>query len=191
MPGRSSPDGRLPTPSASGRSARGDWASTVPGELQLTGRYGVRLGETLDEARASFEAAVARAAADEPALADHPPQVTWWGAEFASASTSEDAAIVGALRAAGAPPDLTAAPYGSDLRLVLGMAGLPAVQFGPGRPDDAHTDDESVRWSEVVACARTIALAAARLMALGSPVDNPAASRAAPGTLPSCRRPMI
>jgi acetylornithine deacetylase len=164
----------LPYPISVGTIAGGDWASTVPEAVTLTGRYGVRLGESLDEARAAFASAIAAACRTHPRLAEHPAEVTWWGAEFASASTDADEPIVGALHNAGAPPGLLAAPYGSDLRLVVGLAGLPTVQFGPGRPEHAHTADEQVAWKDVIDCARVLALTAGDFCGvLDAAVDNP------------------
>ena len=44
----------------------GDWASTVPDRLVAEGRYGVRLGESLEDARAAFEQALARTGSSTP-----------------------------------------------------------------------------------------------------------------------------
>lgn len=164
-------DWPLAYPISIGTIAGGDWASTVPEDVVMTGRYGVRLGESMAQARAVFEQALARAAADSPWLSQHPPEITWWGAQFASAATDPGAAVIAALRAAGATGALAAAPYGSDLRLTVGLAGLPTVQFGPGRPEAAHTAQESVHWPDVVASATTIALAAGHFLGPGD-VDN-------------------
>jgi len=62
----------LAYPLSIGRVSAGDWASSVPDLLVAEGRYGVALGEPVDEARAAFEAAVAAACAGDPWLAAHP-----------------------------------------------------------------------------------------------------------------------
>ena len=46
----------LAYPLSIGRVSAGDWASSVPDLLVAEGRYGVALGEPVDEARAAFEA---------------------------------------------------------------------------------------------------------------------------------------
>lgn len=139
----------------------GDWASTVPDLLVAEGRQGVAIGETVEEARAALEAAVADACADDPWLAENPVEVTWWGGQFASGRTPPDSPIIAGVAAAhaevlGGEPDLYGGPYGSDLRLLTGLGGIPTVQYGPGRPFAAHTPDEWVAIEETVDCARVL-----------------------------------
>jgi acetylornithine deacetylase len=166
-------DWDLAYPISVGTVHGGDWASTVASRVELTGRYGVRLHETTAQAQAVFEAAVAAAADSHPWLAEHPPAVQWWGAQFASACTDPGAPVVSALIDAGACGPVAAAPYGSDLRLLVAMGGLPTVQYGPGDPRAAHTAQESVAFADVVRCARTLALTALRGTARAAvPVDN-------------------
>ncbi len=153
-------DWPLAYPISIGTISGGEWASTVPADVALTGRYGVRLGESLDDARREFEQALAAVCSTDPWLVDHPPEVSWWGAQFDSAATGSREPIVAALASAGAPAATAAVPYGSDLRLLVALGGIPTVQFGPGTPEAAHTEDEWVHWPDVVACARTLALTA-------------------------------
>ena len=62
--------------------------------------------------------------------------------------------------AGGHPQDVYGAPYGSDLRLLTGLAGIPTLQYGPGDARLAHGPDESVPLDEVVTAARTLSLVA-------------------------------
>ncbi len=50
----------------------------------------------------------------------------------------------------------TTAPYGCDLRLLTGLAGIPTVQYGPGDAAIAHAPDEYVLVSELETTARVI-----------------------------------
>lgn len=139
----------------------GDWASTVPDLLVAEGRFGVALEESMDQARASLEEAVATASASDPWLADHPVEVTWWGGQFASGRTPADAAVIAATAQAhalttGTTADLYGGPYGSDLRLLMGLGGIPTVQYGPGDARAAHAPNEWVAIDEVVDCARVL-----------------------------------
>ena len=156
----------LPWPLSIGVVRAGDWASTVPDHLVAEGRYGVRLGESLEEARASFEGVVARACAADPWLRDHPAEVTWPGGAFASAALPHDdpllSDVVDCVVAQGSPaPDVVGAPYGSDLRHYA-AAGVPTVQYGPGDVRHAHALDEHVEVADLVRAARVFALLALR-----------------------------
>jgi acetylornithine deacetylase len=144
----------------------GDWASTVPDLLVAEGRLGVALGETPAQARADLEAALAHLCDQDPWFAEHPVEVEWWGGQFASGRTDPDHPVVrdlGDVAAGilGTRPDLYAAPYGSDLRLLVG-AGIPTVHFGPGESAAAHAPGEWVDLRETMACAQILAAYAMR-----------------------------
>ena len=148
-----------------GQVSAGDWSSSVPDLLVAEGRYGVALGEPPLDARAEFESAVLSACQDDPWLGDHPVTVEWWGGQFASGLTDPDTTIITELRAAHS--DVSAhvqqtwgAPYGSDLRLMTGIGGVPTVHYGPGDAALAHGPREMVPISEVLTAARTLALTA-------------------------------
>jgi acetylornithine deacetylase len=156
----------LANPLSVGTIAAGNWASTVPDHLVAEGRYGVRLGEPLADARATFETAIAEACAKDDWLREHPVKVSWPGGEFASGLLPEgDLLLPDTLLAAtdvgGATPEVMGAPYGSDLRQYA-AAGIPTIQYGPGDVRYAHAADEHVVLSEVLRAARTYALLAVR-----------------------------
>jgi acetylornithine deacetylase len=145
----------------------GDWSSSVPDLLVAEGRYGVALGESIDAARAAFEDAITGACAADPWLRDHPVTVQWWGGQFASAATPVDSAVVDLVReahalAGGCDQGMWGAPYGSDLRLMTGLGGVPTVHYGPGDARLAHGPREHVPVAEVLMTAKTLALAAVR-----------------------------
>jgi len=157
----------VPFPLSVGIVQAGDWASTVPDLAVAEGRYGVRLGESVAEACAEFEQAVAEACAADPWLAEHPVRVSWPGGMFASGRLPEGhpladevaTAVVDATGEAG--PAVRGAPYGSDLRLYT-AAGVPTLQYGPGDVRYAHAADEHVPLTELERCARVYALLALR-----------------------------
>ena len=157
----------LPWPLSVGIVSAGDWASSVPDRLVAEGRYGVRIDETVPEAVAAFETAVAAACADDPWLHEHPVDVTWPGGRFAPGSLPEGHQLVDDVSAAvadvrGDAPDAVGGPYGSDLRHYA-AAGVPTLQYGPGDVRFAHASDEHVDVADVVACARVYAVLALRL----------------------------
>jgi len=51
-------------------------------------------------------------------------------------------------------------PYGSDLRLMTNMGGVPTVHYGPGDASLAHAPRESVPVSELLTAARALTLVA-------------------------------
>jgi acetylornithine deacetylase len=156
----------LAHPLSIGTVHAGDWASSVPDQLVAEGRLGVALDERVEDARADLEAAIAEVNAGDPWLRDHPAELEWWGGQFASGRLAPDSdlaervAAAHAVAAAGRPLDTWAAPYGSDLRLLTGLGGIPTLQYGPGDVALAHGPDERVPIADVVATARTLALLA-------------------------------
>jgi acetylornithine deacetylase len=151
----------LPYPISVGRVRAGDWASTVPDLLVAEGRYGVAVDEPVDAARAELEDAVAEVCAADPWLTEHPVEVEWWGGQFASGQTPAGSALERDLVAAhaaehGGAPEVKGVPYGSDQRLLTGLAGVPTLLYGPGDVRHAHSPDEHVAVEEMVAVTRTL-----------------------------------
>jgi acetylornithine deacetylase len=156
----------LANPLSVGTISAGDWASTVPDKLIAEGRYGVRLGEPLVEARNAFESAIATACAKDDWLREHPVKVSWPGGAFASGVLSDGDPLLAetgqAVADTGRPaPEVRGAPYGSDLRQYA-AAGIPTLQYGPGDVRYAHAADEHVVLADVLHAARTYALLAVR-----------------------------
>lgn len=148
-----------------GRVHAGNWPSSVPDVLVAEGRYGVALGEEPEVAQAFFTAAIAEVCAADPWLREHPVDVEWWGGQFASGQTDADASIVHALRRAHQSVSAHrqrdwGAPYGSDLRLMTGLGGVPTVHYGPGDARLAHGPRERVPVDDVLTTARTLAVLA-------------------------------
>jgi acetylornithine deacetylase len=155
----------LPIPIELGTIAAGDWASSVPDRLTSNGRMGVALGEDVADARQALEEAVAEASATDPWLRDHPVEVQWWGGQFAPGLTGEDAAIIGVVERAhaavsGRPQATWGTPYGSDLRLMTNMGGVPTVHYGPGDASLAHAPRESVPIGELLTATQVLVLVA-------------------------------
>jgi acetylornithine deacetylase len=143
----------------------GEWASTVPDALVAEGRLGVALDEPVAAARTDLEDALAQACDADPWLHDHPVRVEWWGGEFASARLPAHSDLVQRMSRAHAQVSSRttrtwAAPYGSDLRLLTNLAGMPTVHYGPGDTVQAHAPDESVSLEQALVCARALTLLA-------------------------------
>lgn len=158
----------LAHPLSIGAIRAGDWASSVPDLLVAEGRLGVALHETIEEARQELTATVAEVNARDPWLRDHPVEIEWWGGQFAAGRLPADSDLIDRVARAhrvGAGDGrvdsaVYGAPYGSDLRLLTGLGGIPTVQYGPGDARLAHGPRESVAIADVETTARTLALLA-------------------------------
>lgn len=152
----------LPYPTIVGIVSGGEWASTVLDRVVVDGRYGVRLGQTPEDAADELRACIVAACAADPFLRDHPATVEITGGVFGSARVPSDHPLpVGladvAERVTGRRPALLGAPYGADMRLFVNVAGTPCVMYGPGSAKQAHSADEYVPVDEVETCAAVLA----------------------------------
>jgi acetylornithine deacetylase len=152
----------LPYPTVIGTVHGGDWASTVPDRIVAEGRYGVRVGQTAEEAAAELRAVVTTTCAADPWLREHPVTLEIPGGRFSSAEVPADHPLPVSLAAAaeevlGRRPPFVGVPYGADMRLLVRQGGTPTVMFGPGDVRQAHAADEFVALDQVVECARVLA----------------------------------
>jgi len=164
----------LPYAICIGKVRAGVWASTVAETLVAEGRFGIAPGEDVDTARKELETAVARTASGDAWLADHPPEVEWWGAQFEPARTDPDADVVRAVRRAhrdvsGREPEVRGMTYGADMRLLANVGGVPTLLYGPGDVREAHRPDESVELDELITAAKVYALLALRFCGTAPP----------------------
>jgi acetylornithine deacetylase len=158
---------RLPWPIEVGTVRAGDWASSVPDTLVAEGRYGVAVGEDVAAAKRVFEDSIARAAAADAWLVEHPPEVEWWGGRFDPAVTDPDDPVVTTLTAAArdvlaVSPAVEGVTYGADMRLLVNVGRIPTVLFGPGDVRVAHMADEHVALADLEAAARALVVTAIR-----------------------------
>ncbi|MFC7141659.1 M20/M25/M40 family metallo-hydrolase [Halosimplex aquaticum] len=157
-----------PWPIVIGRVEAGTWASNVPGTLTAELRVGVAPGESLDRVEAACRKTLDEAATEESWSVD-PPTFERFGVQFASAEIGADEPVVTALQGAMAATGLSATDptgetYGSDARHYV-EAGIPAVVFGPGRIEEAHFPDESIRWPDVLTAGEALVGTARRYLA--------------------------
>lgn len=111
--------------------------------------------ERTEEVRASFEDYIARVAAADPWLRDHPPEIEWGirGVSFPPAATPPDHPFLKVLEqatqlATGKPAVQEGMVAVTDLAWLAG-AGIPGAIFGPGAIGNAHGDDEYIGIAEV------------------------------------------
>lgn len=118
---------------------------------------------------------IARAAAADDWLAEHPPALTW-SAGVMPMELAVDEPIVATVLGAGADVGRPGRPTGLDSwfdgATFTSFASTPTVAFGPSGLDGTktvpHTVDEFVPVDDLVACAQALAVAAMRFCAVAS-----------------------
>jgi acetylornithine deacetylase len=140
----------------------GNWASTVPESLIAEGRVGLIPGEEVDPFKDLFSERIAAVAERDPWLREHPPQLQWFGGQFAPAEVNQDAPICEAVKKAhkrvtGEAPAVEGVPYGADMRLFLHFGGIPCVMYGAGDVNVAHAPDEHISITELLTATTTVA----------------------------------
>jgi acetylornithine deacetylase len=140
----------------------GNWASTVPESLVAEGRVGLIPGEEVESFKALVSERIATVAERDPWLREHPPQLEWFGGQFAPAEVELNAPICEAVKKAharvtGETPPVEGVPYGADMRLFIHFGGMPCVMYGAGDVNVAHAPDEHISITELLIAATTIA----------------------------------
>lgn len=144
-----------------GTIASGDWPSTVPAEATLEGRVGWPPGESREEVREQIEGAIASAAVEDDWLADHPPEIEWFGWQAAPHEVSEDAPIAQcsmrhAEAVTGETGQFTGGNAGLDERFYANYYDIDAVSVGP-EGHNTHGADEHTSVSDLLATSKTLA----------------------------------
>ena len=140
----------------------GNWASTVPESLVAEGRVGLIPGEEVDPFKDLVAERIATVAQRDPWLREHPPELEWFGGQFAPAEVEPDAPICEAVseaheRVTGGAPTIEGVPYGADMRLFIHFGGMPCVMYGAGDVNVAHSPDEHISITELLTATSTVA----------------------------------
>jgi len=140
----------------------GNWASTVPESLVAEGRVGLIPGEEVEPFKDLFSQRIAAVAERDSWLREHPPDLTWFGGQFAPAEVEPDAPICEALKKAheqvtGEVPPVEGVPYGADMRLFIRFGEMPCVMYGAGDVNVAHAPDEYISVTDLLTAASTVA----------------------------------
>ena len=140
----------LPAPSLNiGVISGGEAGSTVAGECSFSTCVHYLPG-LMDQAQVvrEFTETVERAAKSDPWLESHPPVISIYqtgkGFEMEEAHPLVDTMkrVYGEIK--GMDIRVCGSPFGCDSRLWRNIAGIPVIQFGPGRGFECHAVDEWV-----------------------------------------------
>jgi len=109
-------------------------------------------GETLDATKAASAAAIATAAAQDPWLKYHPPQITWvtgvTGGEVAATHPLYQTAATAVARVTRGAPHVNPMHTSSDIRNPIVEAGIPCVGLGC-LGGDLSQNDRHDEWIDV------------------------------------------
>jgi acetylornithine deacetylase len=140
----------------------GNWASTVPESLVAEGRIGLIPGEEVEPFRDLVADRIVAVAERDSWLRAHPPELEWFGGQFAPAEVPTDAPICEAVmraheRMTGERPAVEGVPYGADMRLFVRFGGIPCVMYGAGDVKVAHAPDEHISVTDLLTATGTVA----------------------------------
>jgi acetylornithine deacetylase len=153
----------LPYPISIGTLHAGQWASSVPDELVAEGRYGVKLGETPEAARAELDELIQQLNDSDDWFRTNPVTVEWYGGQFASSRMPAGHPFLDLVASSHADlhgnlPEIKGVPWGSDMRLLTDIGGIPTLHYGPGDLTVCHAVNEYVSIAELESAARTVAV---------------------------------
>lgn len=146
----------IPIPINLGTIHGGDWPSTVPDQVELTGRMGVAPEEDILEAQGEMVMALQRI--EDEWFKDTPLFLEWYGARWLPGTMGEKHPLLLELQSSygnvlGEQPVIEASPWGTDGGLLNKVGNIPVVVFGPGITGMAHYPNEFIELKKVNQCA--------------------------------------
>jgi acetylornithine deacetylase len=140
----------------------GNWASTVPEGLLAEGRAGLIPGEEVDAFKEQVRERLSDVARGDAWLRENPPNLEWFGGQFAPAEVPDEAPICEAVKrahalATGQEPIVEGVSYGADMRLFVRFGRMPCVMYGAGDVRVAHAPDEHISVTDLLTATETVA----------------------------------
>ena len=160
----------------------GEWPVTYPAECRITVAL-LCVPQQTDEhgwpqpVEREVEEWIARAAAADPWLREHPPWISWWPNRTMSLEIPPEERIVSVMSETtadiGRPGKLAGLDSWYDGATFTRLGGFPAIAYGPPGfdPDGAsipHTMDEYVPVDGLIDCAKGLAVGAMRYCGVAS-----------------------
>ena len=141
----------------------GSFPSAFPDTCLMKGSLATVPGEDHDAAKQSLVDQVARVAATDPWMKDHPPEVRFVGYYAESAAVDRDHPIVQTVagcyqEVSGKTPEISGRQGAADTRFLNGFAKIPTVIFGPGPTTQMHANNEWVAVDDLIDATKTLAL---------------------------------
>lgn len=141
----------------------GNFPSSFPATCLLKGSMATVPGEDHEGVKRSLVEHIARAAAEDPWMKDHPPKVRFVGYDAQASEIPRNHPIVEAvsknyIEIKGHPPEISGRQGAADTRFLNLYANTPTVIFGPGSTAVMHSDDEYVSVDDYIAAIKVMAL---------------------------------
>jgi acetylornithine deacetylase len=146
-----------------GAFSAGNYPSSFPDSCLLKGSIGTVPGEDHEGVKQSLVDQVARAAASDPWMKDHPPVVRFVGYDARASEIRRDHPVVQTLinsyrEVVGRDPEVSGRQGAADTRFLNEYGDTPTVIFGPGSTSVMHATDEYVSIDDYVTAIKVLAL---------------------------------
>lgn len=146
-----------------GSFSAGNYPSAFPATCLLKGSIGTVPGEDHEGVKQSLVDHIAKAAAEDPWMRDHPPVVRFVGYDAQASEIPRDHAIVTTVcdvytEITGKAPVISGRQGAADTRFLNLYADTPTVIFGPGSTAVMHSDDEYVSIDDYITSIKVMAL---------------------------------
>ncbi len=141
----------------------GNYPSAFPANCLLKGSIGTVPGEDHEGVKRSLVEQVARAAAEDAWMKDHPPRVRFVGFDAEASEIPRNHPIVETVSRAyteitGKQPVIGGRQGAADTRFLNSYGKTPTVIFGPGSTAVMHADDEYVSIDDYITAIKVMAL---------------------------------
>lgn len=141
----------------------GNFPSSFPATCLLKGSMATVPGEDHEGVKRSLVEHIARAAAEDPWMKDHPPKVRFVGYDAQASEIPRNHPIVETvsknyIEIKGHPPEISGRQGAADTRFLNLYGNTPTVIFGPGSTAVMHSDDEYVSVDDYLAAIKVMAL---------------------------------
>ena len=157
------PDALSSLPCIIGSFQAGNYPSAFPSSCLLKGSIGTVPGEDHEGVKQSLVDQIAKAAAADPWMKDHPPQVRFVGYDAQASEIPRDHPIVNTVcrtytEVTGREPFISGRQGAADTRFLNQYGNTPTVIFGPGSTAIMHANDEYVSIDDYLTSIKVNAL---------------------------------
>ncbi len=141
----------------------GNFPSSFPATCLLKGSMATVPGEDHEGVKKSLVEHIAKAAAQDPWMKDHPPKVRFVGYDAQASEIPRNHPIVETVsrnytEVTGRQPEISGRQGAADTRFLNLYGNTPTVIFGPGSTAVMHSDDEYVSIADYVTAIKVMAL---------------------------------